>query len=204
MSELSKLKNVSTSIKALNVRLTSSVLSENCVLRECGLIAHRAHIQQSDVSGNAKICPRHRYLLGKDYKPGRGCKHEDHVSGLRGKKKEVVCPASFALVEISQKRSRIPIVIGDCLCTVCRNKLKKNKDDEESDSELADPSFSVTPGATVATLPEANESIQRLCEYVSPVEYQLRTPVAEMSSSTKRKMKRKLEKCINAATDFFL
>ena len=203
MSELSKLKNdVSKSIKALNGRLTSSVLSGNCVLQECGLIAHRAHIQQSDVSENAKICPRHRYLLGKDYKPGRGCKHEDYVSGLRGKKKEVVRPASFALVEISQKKSRIPIVIGDCLCTVCRNKLEKNKDDE-SDSELADPSFSVTPGATVATLPEVNESIQRLCEYVSPVKYQLRTPVAEMSSSAKRKMKRKLVKCINAATEFF-
>ena len=203
MSELSKLKNdVSTSIKALNVRLTSSVLSGNCVLQQCGLIAHRAYIQQSDVSENAKICPRHRYLLGKDYKPGRGCKHEDHVSGLRGKKKEFVRPASLALVEISQKRSRIPIVIGDCFCTVCRNKLEKNKNDE-SDSELADPSCSVTPGATVATLPEVNESIQRLCEYVSPVKYQLRTPVAEMSSSTKRKMKRKLEKCINAATDLF-
>ena len=204
MSELSKLKNdVSTSIKALNVRLTSSVLSGNCVLQQCGLTAHRAYIQQSDVSENAKICPRHRYLLGKDYKPGRGCKYEDHVSGLRGKKKEFVRPASLALVEISQKRSRIPIVIGDCFCTVCRNKLEKNKNDE-SDSELADPSCSVTPGATVATLPEVNESIQRLCEYVSPVKYQLRTPVAEMSSSTKRKMKRKLEKCINAATDFFL
>ena len=69
MSELSKLKNdVSTSIKASNVRLTSSVLSGNCVLQECGLIAHDAHIQQSDVSENSKICPRHRYLLGKDYK----------------------------------------------------------------------------------------------------------------------------------------
>ena len=79
--------------KALNVRLTSSVLSGNCVLQKCGLLAHRAHIQQPDVSENAKICPRHRYLLGKDYKPGRGCKHEDHVS---------------------QQRSRIPIVIDDC------------------------------------------------------------------------------------------
>ena len=36
ISELSKLKNdVSTSIKALNVRLTFSVLSGNCVLQEC-------------------------------------------------------------------------------------------------------------------------------------------------------------------------
>ena len=69
------------------------------------------------------------------------------------------------------------------------------------DNEADDLSFSVSE--TNQSLPEMNETISSLNDSVSPVKFQLRTPIDDASDNTARSLKRKIEQCINAATNYF-
>ena len=82
-----------------------------------------------------------------------------------------------------------------------RNVLEKTdvENVEESFKEMDDPSFS----GSMLSLPDVNETIQSFTDSVSPVKFQLRSPVGDITENTTKKLKRKLNQCMEAAAKYF-
>ena len=87
------------------------------------------------------------------------------------------------------------------MCTICINVFEKTdvENVEESFEEMEDPSFS----GSVSSLPDVNETIQSFTDSVSPVKFQLRSPVDDITENTAKKLKRKLNQCMEAAAEYF-
>ena len=65
--------------------------------------------------------------------------------------------------------------------------------------EIENPSFS----ESVSSLPDVNETIQSFTDSVSPMKFQLRSSVDDITDHTAKKLKRKLTQCLNAAAEYF-
>ena len=55
----------------------------------------------------------------------------------------------------------------------------------------------------VSSLPDVNGTIQSFTDSVSPVKFQLRSPVDDITENTAKKLKRKLNQCMEAAAEYF-
>ena len=209
--------DVSSHIKALDIRIMKQTLGINTIVLQKGLIANRAKINEHDVEAEGQICPKHRYSLGKYYRAPQSCTYPNQQipKNHNSKKKSALRPASLSIIERITKEFPLSASIGDCVCMPCRTHLtltEETSDDNEledsvvedthcDDNEAGDPSFSVSE--TNQSLPEINETISSLDDSVSPVKFRLRTPTDDASENTARSLKRKIEQCINAATNYF-
>ena len=116
--------------------------------------------------------------------------------------------ASIPLVENIRKKLNVHFPVGGQLCTICRNVPEKsnctnkladgNTDIEEAEvQEDEDVTFH-----SASTVSELNSSIKDLAPAISPFKFQLRSAVDLVAPSTERYLKRKLDSCVKAVTDF--
>ena len=193
--------DITTDIASLRIKTTHQHFYGNNIQLEKGLIADRAKMTENAIKADCNICPKHRYSLGKYYRPPRLCIYPEHskLNKSSSKKKAPLCSAPLKILA----RINFPrhASVGDGLCTTCRNVLEKLVADGESgsDVELDDPPFS----ESITELPDLNETIKSLSDSISPIKFQLRSPVEDITSHTAKKLKRKLNQCMEAAADYF-
>ena len=179
------------------------------ITTEKGLICQRANLPNT-VSDEQLICPKHRYSFGIYYHPSLLCLNPDH--NIKRNKK-ISCrsvPTNFN--NFLQKKYSCHLPVGYKLCTTCRKKtsaeIEHGKDDKDHAEEDTDCYFSledVTDSeyrSICYSKDSFNMTISSTDESVSPIKYQLRTPVEEASENTVKSLKRKFSQCISASTDF--
>ena len=104
---------------------------------------------------------------------------------------------------VNQLRSKFKVhfPVGGQLCTTCRNieerKLSVDHVDDAGHQEEADDSFQSAPSVS-----DLNSSIKDIAPTISPFKYQLRSPVEDVALSTQRYLKRKIDSCVQAVTDY--
>ena len=104
---------------------------------------------------------------------------------------------------VNQLRSKFKVhfPVGGQLCTTCRNieerKLSVDHVDDAGHQEEADDSFQSAPSVS-----DLNSSIKDIAPTISPFKYQLRSPVEDVALSTQRYLKRKVDSCVQAVTDY--
>ena len=195
--------DVTADVASFKIGITQPYIGSNNILLEKGLIANRAKIQEACCKADSDICPKHRYSLGKYYRPPRSCIYPNHpqLNKSCSKKKAPLQTASIKFLERIERDFPRHASVGDGLCTTCRNTLEKMdaEDVQKGVEEIEDPSFS----ESVSSLPDVNETIQSFTDSVSPVKFQLRSSVDDITDHTAKKLKRKLTQCVNAAAEYF-
>lgn len=99
-------------------------------LTECDLIKIRA----ATLSLTEPICPKHRFALGKYYRPPSYCKSHFHPAKSKTKAENI----SFALYQkIKKKYPNWSFVLGDKLCRNCRKSLSIEEfEDDQHDKDF--------------------------------------------------------------------
>jgi hypothetical protein len=138
------------------------------------------------------ICPKHRYKFGIHFKSSASCHHPKHTKN-NGKVKTTAC-SEYQARMISQKYG-IDIPMGVSICHKCRTRFYKpdveemNYDEGHQDD---DDFFCVTRSSTEER-EKFNDLLGQLVPAaISPIRYQIRTPIEDLSQDMKNKLKRKL------------
>ena len=93
--------DVSADVASFNIGVTQPYTGSNNILLEKGLIANRAKIQESHCKADSDICPKHRYSLGKYYRPPQSGIYPNHsqLNKSSSKKKAPLQAASIKFLE---------------------------------------------------------------------------------------------------------
>ena len=144
-----------------------------------------------EVSDDELICPKHRYTYGIYYRPSRLCHHPDHKSKRRNKK--IYCRSVLTRFnDFLQSKYKCNLPVGFKLCTACRNATlaaMQSSDvvehyveyEEEPDSEL---DVDYNSNYSSVSKNSFNATLSSMDEEISPIKFQLRTPVESVSAAT--------------------
>lgn len=168
---------------------------ETANLTEKELIANRSG---KELPKDFKICAKHRFNFGIYWSLPKVCLHPHHKAsnkkckGLRSASWE-----TYNLICKHHPHSKFPI--GGTVCPqhrdyFLRKKFSTNETTEErkTDSNNEDSDFEIPQCSFIETdRNDTNSFIQTAVEGVSPVKFQLKSPIGEVSKSTVRYMKRK-------------
>ena len=195
--------DVESHFKTLKIKLPEEKDSLASLRTEKGLILDRVNFKLKNASDASKICPKHRYCNGT-YHIRQQSAHPKHGENRRKhpqKQKRINCRvAPTSLVEKIRFHFKFHFPVGGQLCTTCRNIEEKRHSCDEVDDQESDDSGECFQSA--ATISDLNSSIKEIAPTISPFKFQLRSPVNTVASSTQRYLKRKLDICVQAVTDF--
>ena len=92
--------DVTTDIASFKIVVIQQYISSNSILLEKGLIANHAKIKEAQYKTDGDSCFKHRYNLGKYYRPPWSCIYLNHsqLNKSRSEKKAPLRAASLKLV----------------------------------------------------------------------------------------------------------
>lgn len=147
-------------------------------MKEFELIKLRAEQWLDDLK---PICPKHRFTLGKNYRPPQGCK--SHLHPLTSKQSGEKISYDFYLHIIKQYPSW-NFILGNKVCRNCIRKIKDEKEIEEQDVSDEDyiPDYPITSDKE---LTEIHQTLNNLLQMLSlkPPKYTIDTTVDKLETN---------------------
>ena len=163
------------------------------------------------------VCPKHSYSLGIYYRPPVTCKHPRHENIVKKSKSLKIRYAGYALSCQITKKYQCLFPLGSSICTKCRNREEKAAKKENKEEEFAflydhdDKSPDIDNSADKDLFTVEQESSLTTEEFndlmveagiddegFTPIKYQIRSPVEDLSQNTKRAIKRKYKQAMKA------
>ena len=133
------------------------------------------------------------------------------IISLPEKNKKVNCCSVLTRFnDFLQSKYKCNLPVGFKLCTACRNATlatMQSSDvvehyveyEEEPDSEL---DVDYNSNYSSVSKNSCNATLSSVHEEISPIKFQLRTPVESARAATVKKLKRKLSQCVTASTKY--
>ena len=147
------------------------------------------------MSQNEFVCAYHRYTLGTNWRPSQLCQHPLHQGSTAKKAERDVRTASWLVYKSKEKQFPEEFSFGDLICTMHRRIEENKSNDVNDEAQLAcDPDFSSQTPASPCNTNTSKEDLDSFIDTatdISPVKFQMMSPLEDYSVSTIRYAKRK-------------
>lgn len=137
------------------------------------------------------VCAFHRYSFGIDWRAPQCCQHPLHEKSSSKKAKLAVKPAYWPVYQSIQKQFPDEFPIGGSICTKHRLSEQNKMFSGDCDMDIQDEEYSPPPSSSANTSKEQLDSFLDSSTDISPIKFQMVSPLESYSESTMKYAKKK-------------